>query len=253
MKIQIDGLQFGTGCNGVLGPRGAGKTRLLKKLARAEGGLYGASSCYVSQELNSFYQLTVKEYLCYMAGQQAIPRENVTRKVNDSIETMYLNRDSNKKLCELPKLMLSKVLVAKALLSDSQVLLFDEVLSGLSEQERMMIGYAMSEAAKERVVILASNVSDSLEGLLDTVCLLHPEKEAVHVSANTAYSWVEGKVWEYVVPKMPSAEKGRIVSAVKRVEDGVCIREISDVMPHEEVSQVTPTLTDAYLWWASQR
>lgn len=253
MKIQVDGLQFGTGYNGVVGPRGAGKTRLLKKMAQTEEGTNGQLSCYVSREMESFHELTVKEYLCYMAGTKAIPREYVTRKVNDSIEMMYLNRYANQMIGELSKVMKSKALVAKALLSDSQVLLLDEVLSGLSEQERMMIGYAMGEAAKERVVVLASNVGDSLEGLLDTVCMLHPEKETVHVSANTAYSWVEGKVWEYVAPKMPAAEEGRIVTAVKMLEDGVYVREIADFVPVEEVSQVTPTLTDAYLWWAGQR
>ncbi|WP_157729600.1 ATP-binding cassette domain-containing protein [Tumebacillus algifaecis] len=252
MKIQVDGLQFGTGYNGVLGPRGVGKTRLLKKMAQVEEGTNG-QTCYVSRAMDSFHELTIKEYLCYMAGTKAIPREDVTRKVNDSIELMYLNRWADRTIGELSTLMKSKALVAKALLSDSQVLLLDEVLAELSEQERMMIGYALGEAAKERVVVVASNLGDSLEGLLDTLCLLHPEKEAAHVSANTAYSWVEGKVWEYVAPKLPQAAEGRIVTAVKMLEDGVYVREIADFVPYEEVSQVTPTLTDAYLWWAGQR
>ncbi len=251
MKIKVDGLQFGAGYNGVLGPRGVGKTRLLKKLAQA--GTDDHTSCYVQRPLDVFHQLTVKEYLCYMAGQKAIPRANVTRKVNDSIEMMSLHRHANRMLGELSMVLQSKALVAKALLSDSQVLLLDEVLAELNEQERLMIGHAMGEAAKERVVVLASNLSDSLEGLLDTVCLLHPEKEAVHVSANTAYSWVEGKVWEYVAPSMPKPEEGRILSAMKMLEDGVYLREIADEVPCDEVSQVTPTLTDAYLWWAGQR
>jgi hypothetical protein len=116
----------------------------------------------------------------------------------------------------------------------------------------MHIGYILSEIGKERVIVLAGTCNQSVEGLFDTVCLLHPDKEAVLVPVNTAYAWVEGKVWEYVADELPSQED-RIVSAVKQANDGVYVREIAFGEPCEEVSQVSPTLCDAYMWWSRQQ
>jgi ABC-2 type transport system ATP-binding protein len=260
MKFQVNGLQFQNGFAGVIGPHGVGKTRLLKtmaaldtsdeRLVQAEGN---GKICYVTRELESFSTMTVKEYLCVMAGRKFVPNECVVPQIEQTLELAHLTRFINQPLGSLSNLLKSQTLLAKAMLGDPELLLLDQVLHGLTEQERMTIGYTLSEIAKDRTLVLAGQPDEPVDGLYDTVCLLHPEKQAVHVSANTAYSWVEGKVWEYVAPELPTFEEGRILSMVKQADDGVYVREIAAEMPFDEVSQVTPTLTDAYLWWSVQQ
>lgn len=250
MMIQANGLQFQTGFNGVLGPRGVGKTRLLKHLVGQSQG-EDSKACYVSRELEAFHRLTVKEYLCVMAGRKNIADRRVAEQIEFALHHVHMTRLSERYVGELSGLAKSQTLIARALLDDAHLLLLDQVLCGLSEQERMNIGYTLSEISKDRVIVLAGDVCEAVEGLYDTVSLLHPEKDAVQVSANTAYSWVEGKVWEYVATDLPQME-GRLITAYKACNDGgVYIREVADDVPHEEVSQVTPTLADAYVWWAA--
>jgi ABC-type multidrug transport system ATPase subunit len=254
----LNGLQLDAGFIGVLGTRGAGKTRLLRQLAE-QGCSHSTSNeaeqkvCYVSHELQPYESLTVTEYLIQVATDCGIDKNAVAELITGSIEQVNLTRFADHPIGELSSLLKSQTLLAKALLCEPQCLLLDEVLGGLNENERMSIGFLLNEMGKERVVVLAGDVTEPVDGLFDSVCLLHPEKDMVQVSANTAYSWVEGKVWEYIVPELPDVAEGRIITAVKQTEDGVYVREIAQHVPFEEVSQVSPTLTDAYYWWAAQR
>lgn len=255
MTIQVNGLTFNTGLNGVLGPRGAGKTRLLKQLALLNGATaagFSNKACYLTEEFGPLSSLTVREYLYYMAGMKEIGKEQVVGRVQHSLEQLHLMRFADSVIGSLSRLVQTQTLVAKSLLDDPATMLLDDVLEGLNEQERMIVGYSLSEIAKGRTVVLAGSVCQSVEGLFDTVCMLHPEKGAVHVATNTAYEWVEGKVWEYVAAEVPEDGDGRLLTVVKRTDDGVVVREIASRMPHEEVSQVTPTLEDAYRWWSVQ-
>ncbi|MGZ4032040.1 MAG: ATP-binding cassette domain-containing protein [Tumebacillaceae bacterium] len=259
MAIQVNGLQFNTGFTGILGPQGVGKTRLLRKLATIDMEVQQTNQgetgkvCYVSRELEAFEAYTVEEYLNIVADCENAERLEVCAQLVDAtIERLHLTHYANVRISNLPKVVKTQTVIAKALLNDPEAMLLDDVLDGLSEQERMHIGYILSEIGKERVILLAGTFSESVEGLFDTVCLLHPDKEAVLVPVNTAYSWVEGKVWEYVAPELPS-QVDRLVCAVKQSDDAVYVREIAQGEPCEEVSQVTPTLGDAYLWWSHQQ
>jgi ABC-2 type transport system ATP-binding protein len=255
MTIQVNGLKFDTGFNGVLGPRGVGKTRLLKQMALLNDAAaigFSKKACYLTEEFGPLASLTVREYLFYMAGVKEIDKEQVVLRVQRTMEQLHLMRFADRVIGSLSRLVQTQTLVAKSLLDDPPYMLLDDVLEGLNEQERMIVGYALSEIAKDRTVVLAGSVCQAVEGLFDTVCMLHPEKGAVHVATNTAYEWVEGKVWEYVAAEVPEDEDGRLLAVVKRADDGVVVREIALQMPQEEVSQVTPTLEDAYRWWSVQ-
>lgn len=255
MTIQVNGLQFKTGLNGVLGPRGVGKTRLLKQMALLNDASttgFSKKVCYLTEEFGPLSSLTVREYLFYMAGVKEIDKQQVALRVQRTLEQLHLMRFADSVMGSVSRLVQTQTLVAKSLLDDPDYMLFDDVLEGLNEQERMVIGYSLSEIAKDRTVVVAGSICQSVEGLFDTVCLLHPEKGAVHVATNTAYEWVEGKVWEYVAAEEPEDGDGRLLVVVKRTDDGVVVREIASRMPQEEVSQVTPTLEDAYRWWSVQ-
>ncbi|HEU4964446.1 MAG TPA: ATP-binding cassette domain-containing protein [Bacilli bacterium] len=254
--FQVKGLQFATGLNGVVGPKGVGKTRLLQTLSEmhatndtvTDRGFSG-KVCYLNGTWEGSQELTVLEYVTEAAHKREIASDSLEQQVRAVIECVLLTAFADHRVRELSCAMQRRVRLAEALLSDPQLLLLDDLLGGLAEQERMHFAHTLCELAKERIVVLASDVTETPEGLFDTVCLLHPDKEAVTVSAHTAYEWVEGKVWEYISPELPSASDGRIVSEVKRGTDAVCVREVATVVPYEEVSQVTPTLTDAYAWW----
>jgi ABC-2 type transport system ATP-binding protein len=256
--FQVNGLQFVAGLNGVVGPKGVGKTRLLRKLsqmngtASREGREFSCNAYYLNSDWNASQDMTVLEYLTEAAKDRANPSDDVLHKVQAALDRVLLKRYADHRLDELSTALQRRVRLAEAVLADAELLLLDDLLNGLEEPERINLGHTLCELAKEHIVVLASDVEETPEGLLDTVCLLHPDKGAVTVSAHTAYEWVEGKVWEYVTPELPSPREDRIVSKYKRCEDAVYVREVAAEVPHEEVSQVTPTLIDAYAWWVKQ-
>jgi len=256
MMINVNGLQFTIGLNGVLGPRGAGKTRLLQQIVteRANDVRLMKLVLYVTDDLHNFHNFTLTETLAYAAGAAGIAPADVPVHIEAVLTRMHLMRYAHLHVFELTNCLRVQTLLAKALLANPAVLLLDGLLHHLNESECMHIGYLLSKIATDRVVVLAGDVNETVEGLFDTVCLLHPDKTAVHVATNTAYAWVEGKVWEYVAAECPQASEGRMLTVLKQAEDGaVYVREVATQEPCAEVSQVTPTLRDAYLWWAAQR
>ncbi|PWK10286.1 ATP-binding cassette domain-containing protein [Tumebacillus permanentifrigoris] len=244
MMIEVNGLQFETGFNAVLGPRGAGKTRLLKQLIESDAAHASGEVCYVTQELEAFETYTVLDTLL---------ETGVTPDLAlGAMRQMRLSAYAQSHIHRLPKLAKVQTLIARALLHDPKLLVLDEVLDGLSDSERLVLGHSLLEVAADRVVVVADAPDNAIEGLLDKVCLLHPEKPSVMVTTDTAYEWVEGKVFEYLAEALP-AEGDRLVLQLKQDETHVCVREIAAQVPAGEVSHVSPTLRDAYVWWAKQQ
>jgi ABC-type branched-subunit amino acid transport system ATPase component len=244
MMIEVNGLQFETGFNAVLGPRGAGKTRLLKQISESDAVLASGEVCYVTQELEAFETYTVLDTLLETGVMPDVAL--------NAMKQMRLTPYARTHISRLPKLAKAQTLIARALLNDPKLLLLDEVFAGLTASERLFLGASLREVAADRVVVVADAPDNAVEGLLDTVCLLHPDKEACVVSAHTAYEWVEGKVFEYLAEELP-AEAGRLVQQLKQDETHVCVREIANQVPEGEVCHVSPTLLDAYRWWAEHK
>ena len=154
-------------CFGFLGPNGAGKTSTMKAiygLARIDGGelhVLGldaqthrreikARIGVVPQEENLDGELTVRENLTMHATYHGL---NADGRIDELLRSALLERRAEAKPNELSGGMKRRLLIARALVNDPELVVLDEPTTGLDPQARLAI-WAQLEAMKERGVTL---------------------------------------------------------------------------------------------------
>jgi lipooligosaccharide transport system ATP-binding protein len=154
--VALDGVDFDVRageCFGFLGPNGAGKTTTMKMiygLAAVEVGtlevLGRDIACerravkarlgVVPQEENLDRELTVRENLLVQAGYFGIRGEPAERRVAELLEFALLAGRADSMVRELSGGMRRRLLIARALVNQPQLVVLDEPTTGLDPQAR---------------------------------------------------------------------------------------------------------------------
>jgi lipooligosaccharide transport system ATP-binding protein len=154
-------------CFGFLGPNGAGKTSTMKAiygLAKVDGGelrVLGldartdrreikARIGVVPQEQNLDGELSVRENLEMQATYHGI---RVDGRLDDLLRSALLDKRADAKPQELSGGMKRRLLIARALVNDPELVVLDEPTTGLDPQARLAV-WGLLEEMKARGVTL---------------------------------------------------------------------------------------------------
>ena len=250
---------------GLLGPNGAGKSTLMKLLVAAllptEGAIQvdgqpltkterrlKAQLGYLPQDFGLFDELTVTQFLDYMAALKGIrdPKTAIRRAIHD----VNLEKMSKTAIRTLSGGQRQRVGIAQALLGDPPLLIFDEPTVGLDPEERIHFRNVFSKAAERRLVLLSTHIIEDVQSVCDQLVVLHggriqftgtPE-QLIHSAAGHV-----GVFWER--DQLP--ESGLHVTARVNTGSGIRCRAVADVLPPYAVPE-EPTLEDAYLYLISR-
>jgi len=177
----------------LVGPNGAGKTTLVKILSTlvlpTSGEAFVAGydverhadrvrtriGCVVTEERSFYWRLTGKQNLRFFAVLNNIPRANVERKVNELIALMGLESDADKTFKDYSTGMRHRLAVARALLTDPEILFFDEPTKSLdpptAETVRGMIAGFVSREPKKTVLLATHDLAEA-ERLAGRIAIL---------------------------------------------------------------------------------
>jgi len=170
-KAAVDNLTFSVEQGevvGFLGPNGAGKTTTMRVLscfmpptsgsAKVAGYDIHADSIevrrrigYLPEHVPLYTELTVTQYLNFVAEAKAVPRVQRRQKVGEVIERCLLHDVRGRIINTLSKGYRQRVGLAQALLGDPPVLILDEPTIGLDPKQiieiRNLIRSASSASA----------------------------------------------------------------------------------------------------------
>ncbi len=168
---------------GLIGPNGAGKSSLMRIMATLLTPSYGSVTIhgydtwrhrqevcgilgYMPELFHLYEELTVEEYLDFFAGAYGVPRARRKKTIDDVIELTDLGIRQASRSGSLSKGMRQRLLLAKTLLHDPEVLLLDEPTSGMDPQARIEFRNIVKVLAQmKKTIVISSHILSDLSSL----------------------------------------------------------------------------------------
>ena len=275
---------------GFLGPNGAGKSTTMNMITGfiepTSGRIivdgYDISKKprkakrqigYMPEGVPLYSDLTVKEFVTYMAELKGIPSKEKKEKVKKVLDATGLAEVSNKLTKNLSRGYKQRVSMAGALVGDPKVIILDEPTVGLDPKQVTEIRALIKELGKEHTVILSSHILSEVSQICNRVIIINkgeivaidtPENlENKVVNENSVYVTVEDpeNKMENIKEKLEKVKEIKFVNEnedktkkyIIKAENEVDIRkEIFETLAKEgitifEMKKADATLEDAFM------
>ncbi len=189
----VDGISFKVRKGeifGFLGPNGAGKTttiNILVGLSLPSSGIAKIAGLDVTkhpigirkrlgiaaQAAYFDHHLSIKDNLFYHGLLYGLPRKELKKRVDTALQWSKLEKYRNKKFHQLSGGMQRRLVVARAMLSDPEILLLDEPTTGLDPQTRRQV-WEFIKNLKEagKTVLLTTHYMEEADLLCDRIAII---------------------------------------------------------------------------------
>ena len=171
---------------GLIGPNGAGKTTTLKLLTGLVEPTAGSATVagydvrdremrrrlgYVPEESPVYEDMTAESYLRFFASLYGVDRGTADERIGRALDRLDLDvRD--RALGNTSKGMRRKVAIARSLVNDPDVLVYDEPASGLDPVTTKAIIDVIRELGADRTVVFSAHNLYHVEALCDRVAMM---------------------------------------------------------------------------------
>lgn len=270
--VAVDGIsiEMENGLYGLLGTNGAGKTTLMRILCTvlkpSDGkiyyngedifemdGRYRNIIGYLPQEFGFYPNLSVKDYLSYIASLKGLNKRLTKVRIEKLLEITGMQIHSSKKMKKLSGGMKRRVGIAQALLNDPKILILDEPTAGLDPMERIKFRNLIGELSKDKIVLLSTHIVSDIEAIAKHIFVMKDGKIIKQGSAFELCSNISYKAWIYrcksdQADKLISKFKNSI-SFVKESGEYVEMRILSEDKPDNNAKCVEITLEDVFFYY----
>ena len=178
---------------GLLGPNGAGKSTTMNILTgyieqtSGEVTIEGYNTLkkpkkakmqigYMPEGVPLYTDLTVKEFVTYMAELKQVDRKVRKEKVQKIIEQTGLKEVENKLTKNLSRGYKQRVSMAGALVGEPKILILDEPTVGLDPKQITEIRNLIKELGKTHTVILSSHILSEVSQICNKVIIINKGK-----------------------------------------------------------------------------
>ena len=177
-------------CFGILGPNGAGKTttvRMIYGFSPVSSGtlevfgmdinkharLIKAKSGVCQQENNLDPDLTVFQNLVTFASYFDIPRATAKNRASELLRFMGLEHKERAKILELSGGMQRRLVIARALINNPELLILDEPTTGLDPQSRHQVWGRLAELKAQGLgILLTTHYMEEAAHLCDRLVIM---------------------------------------------------------------------------------
>ncbi len=177
-------------CFGFLGPNGAGKTTTMKMIYGAAIPTSGELEVtgldvkrheravkrrigVVPQENNLDEDLKVRENLLVYGRYFDLPKKVIRQRAEELLEFVQLSEKVEANVDQLSGGMKRRLLIARALINDPDLVVLDEPTTGLDPQARHLVWNKLRELTGEgKTLILTTHYMDEAAQLCDRLCIM---------------------------------------------------------------------------------
>ena len=230
---------------GFLGPNGAGKSTTMNMITgyieQTEGSIIvdGFDTIkkskkakkeigYMPEGVPLYTDLTVKEFVTYMAELRKVDKKNKKENVQKVLKETGLDQMQNKLIKNLSRGQKQRVSLAGTLVADPKILILDEPTVGLDPKQITEIRSLIKNLGKKHTVILSSHILSEVSQICDRVIIINKGKiVAVDTPEN-----LEKKVSDNNVVYVTVEDKENKIAGIKGKIAG--IKEIKLIKENED-------------------
>jgi sodium transport system ATP-binding protein len=190
----VNGLSFRVGQGqiyGLLGPNGAGKTTTLRMLSGLMKPTLGNVSVagfdvaaqpmevknamgFLTANTGLYQRLTARELLIYFGQLHNMALHRAIDRTDELIDWLGIHSFAHLRCGALSTGQKQRVNIARALVSDPEILIMDEPTLGLDVlSNRIILKYIKRERDQGKAIILSTHYLDEAEDMCDRIGLLH--------------------------------------------------------------------------------
>lgn len=179
---------------GLLGPNGAGKTTTLRILTTIlkptsgealicghdvvkEARLVRSKIGFLSADTGVYERLTPREMLTYFARINHYPDNKLKTRIESVLEMLGMNDFADTRCEKLSTGMRQKTSIARSVIHDPEVLIFDEPTNGLDVLTiRAMQDFIAKCREQGKCILLSTHIMSEAEKLCDHIGIIHKGK-----------------------------------------------------------------------------
>lgn len=180
---------------GILGPNGAGKTTLLRMLSKLMKPTDGMVSIrigekeisddievkrhigYLSNNTKLYGRLSSRELLQMLGVLYGMPEERVRKKIEEISSVLSMENFIDNRIEKLSTGQTQRASIARCLVHDPQVYIFDEPTLGLDIlSSAAIIEFMKKEREKGKIILYSTHYMEEAEYLCDRIIMIHRGK-----------------------------------------------------------------------------
>ncbi len=265
---------------GIIGPNGAGKTtaiRIICCILQPDSGevTVGGYSIhhdqikiksmigYLPEEPNLYERFKARDLLKYFGELYGVPKNEINGRIDELLELVGMSHRADDQINTFSKGLRQRIGIARALIHDPEVIIFDEPTMGLDPATSRAIRNFIKELKGDKTVILCTHYMDEADLLCDRVAILNqgkirnmgtPEslKEKIHgdiilqVRVNEPQKILKDQILAFSSVEGVNLEGNQFLISLRSRED---ISHIIDIFGEQAISVNTkePTLDDVFI------
>ncbi|MFB6069740.1 MAG: ATP-binding cassette domain-containing protein [Halanaeroarchaeum sp.] len=228
---------------GLVGPNGAGKTSTLKMIAGLVEPTAGTVTVegfdaadpamrerlgFLPEESPLYEEMTPLGYLHFFADLYDVPRESADERIEEALDRLDLTA-RDRPVGDFSKGMKRKVAIARSLVNDPTVLVYDEPASGLDPlTTNTVVEFTRELADRGKTVVFSAHDLYHVESVCDRVAIMRDGRIAAKGTLEeirTEFGGIEYRVFTDVEIDGAEPAGDRWVTTVERMADVEALRE----------------------------
>jgi ABC-2 type transport system ATP-binding protein len=178
---------------GIIGPNGAGKTtaiRITSCILQPDSGdvLVDDMSIhsdqiqiksmigYLPEEPNLYERFKARDLLRYFAELYGVPKNKIDDRINELLKLVNMSHRADDRINTFSKGLRQRIGIARALIHDPKIIIFDEPTMGLDPATAHNIREFIRGLKGEKTIILCTHYMDEADSLCDRVAILNQGK-----------------------------------------------------------------------------
>lgn len=206
---------------GIIGPNGAGKTtaiRMVCCILKPDSGdviidgysIYNdpitikSMIGYLPEEPNLYERFKAKDLLRYFAELYGVPKNEIDERIKKLLELVGMTNRADDKINTFSKGLRQRISVARALIHDPEIIIFDEPTMGLDPATANSIREFIRNLKGKKTIILCTHYMEEADSLCDRVAILNNGKILDVGTPNYLKSKIHGDLILQIKVKTPN-------------------------------------------------